>query len=160
MYRFVRFHKCNAKCTVKKHTKHVDFDLLLKTDIIAHWNSSFSGLTSSPKKRRSPLWGFSIFSISCCNTKISYSTYCFADVGSSLPSEAKGRRWFEAVKEGDEEGYVGGVRDVFFVFTTAELVSVSSFYLFIYFINFYCWQRRGRECGRQWRQHLTANVNR
>ena len=36
------------------------------------------------------------------------------------------------MKEGDEEGYVGGVRDVFFVFTTAELVSVSSFYLFIY----------------------------
>lgn len=59
------------------------------------------------QKRRSPLQGFSINSISCCNTKISYSTYCFADVGSTLPSVVKGRRWFEAEKEGDEEEYVG-----------------------------------------------------
>ena len=39
------------------------------------------------------------------------------------------------MKEGDEEGYVGGVRDVFFVLTAAELVSVSGFffmYVFIY----------------------------
>lgn len=56
-----------------------------------------------PQTRRSPLWGFSIYSISCCNTKISCSAYCLADVGSSLPSEAKGRRWSEAEREADEE---------------------------------------------------------
>ncbi|KAF1382335.1 hypothetical protein PFLUV_G00142700 [Perca fluviatilis] len=61
----------------------------------------------SSLKRRSPLLGFSIYSISCCNTKISYSTYCFADVGSTLLSVAKGRRWSKGEKERDEEKYVG-----------------------------------------------------
>lgn len=59
-----------------------------------------------PKTQRAPLWGVSIYSISCCNTKIS-SAYCLADVRRALPSVAKGRWWLEAEAAAEEEECVG-----------------------------------------------------
>lgn len=59
------------------------------------------------QKQRAPLWGFSIYSISCCNTKISSSAFCLADVRRIVPSVAKGRWWLEAEAAVEDEECVG-----------------------------------------------------